>query len=344
MATKGKVLVTGGSGYIAGYIIAQLLGEGYQVRTTVRSLGREPQVRDMLAKIAPDQSKLSFFAANLTSDTGWAEAMEGMDYVQHIASPIPAVQPKNDDELVVPAREGALRALRFARDAGVKRVVLTSSTAAITYGLSAPATRPFTESDWTDVSNDDSSAYVRSKTIAEKAAWDFMAAEGGALELTTINPGAVLGPVLGSDYSASIQIVEKLMKGDFPGSPRLGFPLVDVRDIADLHVRAMTSNKAAGERFLGAGAFLWMEDVAKILREDLGTRARKVPSGKLPTWLMRILANFDPVVKGIAFEFEKVRPISHVKATRLLGWTPRPERESIIATAESLIREGIVKV
>jgi dihydroflavonol-4-reductase len=344
MSSPQKVLVTGGSGYIASFIIAQLLAAGYEVRTTIRSLGREPQVREQLAKIAPDQSKLSFFAADLMSDAGWAEAMEGVNYVQHVASPIPAVQPKNDDELIVPAREGALRAVRFARDAGVKRVVLTSSTAAITYGLSGPATRPFTESDWTDLTSPDANAYIRSKTIAEKAAWDFIKAEGGALELTTVNPGAVLGPVLGSDYSASIQIVEKLMKGDFPGSPRLGFPLVDVRDIADLHVRAMTSDKAAGERFLGAGEFYWMEDIAKILREDLGLRAKKVPAGKLPTWLMRILANFDPVVKGIAFELDKKRPISNEKARTLLGWNPRPERESIVATAESLIREGVVKV
>lgn len=344
MSQTKTVLVTGGSGYIASFIIAQLLGEGYEVRATVRSLGREPQVREMLAKIAPDQGKLSLYAVDLMSDTGWADAMAGVDYVQHIASPIPAVQPKNEDDLIVPAREGALRALRFARDAGVKRVVMTSSTAAVTYGLSGPATRPFTEDDWTDPTSPDTSAYVRSKTYAEKAAWDFMKADGGALELTTINPAAVLGPVLGSDYSASIQIVEKLLKGDFPGNPRLGFPLVDVRDIADLHVRAMTSDKAAGERFLGAGEFLWMADIAKILRDDLGTRANKVPSGNLPTWLMRILANFDPVVKGVAFELEKARPISHEKSTRLLGWTPRPEREAIIATAESLIREGIVRV
>jgi dihydroflavonol-4-reductase len=344
MATAKTVLVTGGSGYIAGFVIAQLLGEGYEVRASVRSLGREPQVREMLSKIAPDQGKLSFFAVDLMSDTGWAEAVAGVDYVQHIASPIPAVQPKNEDDLIAPARDGALRALRFARDAGVKRVVMTSSTAAVTYGLSGPATRPFTEDDWTDPTSPDTSAYVRSKTYAEKAAWDFMTAEGGALELTTINPAAVLGPVLGNDYSASIQIVEKLLKGDFPGNPRLGFPLVDVRDIADLHVRAMTSDKAAGERFLGSGEFLWMADIAKILRDDLGTRASKVPAGNLPTWLMRILANFDPVVKGVAFELDKSRIVSHEKATRLLGWNPRPERESIIATAESLIREGVVRV
>jgi dihydroflavonol-4-reductase len=343
MAQSGKVLVTGGSGYIASYVIAQLLSEGYEVATTIRNLGREPQVRETLAKIAPNQDKLSFYAADLLSDSGWAEAVAGRDYVIHVASPLPSVMPKSDDDLIIPAREGALRALRFARDAGVKRVVMTSSTAAITYGLSGPASKPFTEEDWTDETSPDASAYVRSKTVAEKAAWAFMKAEGGALELTTINPGAVLGPVLGTDYSASIQIVEKLMKGAFPACPRLGFPLVDVRDIADLHIRAMVAPAAAGQRFLGAGEFFWMEGIARILKDDLGLKARKVPTGKLPSFVMRLLANFDPIVKGIVFELDKERPISNAKARSVLGWTPRPERESIVATAESLIREGVVQ-
>jgi dihydroflavonol-4-reductase len=225
MAEAKTVLVTGGSGYIAGFVIAQLLGEGYNVRTTVRALGREPQVRDMLAKIAPDMSKLSFYAADLTSDVGWADAMAGVDYVQHIASPISATLPKNDDELVVPAREGALRALRFGRDAGVKRVVMTSSMAAVAYGLDQDPTKPLDETNWTDETHADTSPYIRSKAIAEKAAWAFMKAQGGALELTTINPGAVLGPALGSDFSASLLIVQKLMNGDFPACPRLALPL-----------------------------------------------------------------------------------------------------------------------
>jgi dihydroflavonol-4-reductase len=344
MATKGKVLVTGGSGYIAGYIIAQLLSEGYEVRTTVRSLGREPQVRDMLAKIAPDQSKLSFFAADLTSDTGWAEAMEGMDFVQHIASPVPATLPKNDDELVIPAREGALRALRFGRDAGVKRVVMTSSMAAVAYGLDGAPSKPLDETNWTDENHADTSPYIRSKVIAERAAWAFMKAEGGTMELTTINPGAVLGPVLGSDFSASVLLVEKLLSGAFPACPRIGFALVDVRDIADLHVRAMTSAKAAGERFLGAGKFYWMQDVAKVLHEDLGQQGRKVPIGKLPSWLVRIMGNFDPVTKSVVYELDRYRPIDNAKALKVLGWSPRDERGTIIDTARSLIREGVVKV
>ncbi|GBF57677.1 3 beta-hydroxysteroid dehydrogenase/delta 5-_4-isomerase [Candidatus Phycosocius bacilliformis] len=344
MASQGLVLVTGGSGYIGGFVIAQLLEAGFQVRTTIRNLGREPEVREALKKLTPNLDGLSFFAADLTRDDGWAEAIAGVDYIQHVASPFPAVMPKDENELIGPAREGALRVLRLARDAGVKRVVMTSSMAAIAYGHGGSRTTAFTEKDWTDETSPDTGAYVRSKTIAERAAWDFIKAEGGALELATINPSAVLGPILGPDFSTSILLVQKLLNGDFPGSPRLGFSLVDVRDVADLHVRAMTSDKAAGERFLAACDFYWVEDVARVLKADLGTQARKVPTGKLPSWLMRIVANFDPVIKGVAFELDKARMADNSKARTLLGWTPRDVRQSITDTARSLIREGIVRI
>jgi dihydroflavonol-4-reductase len=344
MTASKNVLVTGGSGYIASYVIAQLLAEGYHVRTTIRSLGREPQVRETLSKIAPDLSKLSFYAADLMSDAGWAEAMEGMDFVQHLASPLSANLPKHDDELVVPAREGALRALRFGRDAGVKRVIMTSSVAAIAYGLDDALKQPLDETHWTDETHSDTSPYVRSKAIAEKAAWAFMKAEGGAMELTTINPGAVLGPALGSDFSASLLIVQKLMNGDFPACPRLGFPLVDVRDVADLHVRAMTNQKAAGERFIAAGDFFWLEDIAKILRDDMGLQGRKVPTGRLPSWLVRLMGKLDPVTKSIVYELDRYRPVTSAKAQAMLGWTMRDARTSITDTARSLIREGVIKV
>jgi dihydroflavonol-4-reductase len=344
MANGKNVLVTGGSGYIASYVIAQLLVEGYKVRATIRSLGREPKVREMLAKIAPDQSNLSFFQADLTSDAGWREAMDGMDFVQHLASPISATLPKHEDELIVPAREGALRALRFGVEAGVKRVVMTSSMAAIAYGLDQDPETPMDETRWSDENHSDTSPYIRSKVIAEKAAWDFMKTNGGSMELTTINPSAVLGPVLGSDFSASILIVQKLLNGDFPACPRIGFALVDVRDIADLHVRAMTHAKAAGERFLGAGDFLWMTDVAKILREDLGQQGRKVPKGNLPSWLVKLLGNVDPVTRSIVYELDRYRPVTSQKAKNLLGWTLRDDRTSILDTARSLIREGVVRV
>lgn len=344
MSDKGTVLVTGGSGYIAGFVIAQLLAEGWRVRATIRNLSREGEVRATLARIAPAATSdaLGFVAADLTSDAGWAEAVAGVRFVQHIASPIPSTKPKSEDELVVPAREGALRALRFARDAGVERVVMTSSTAAVTYGVGPDRTAVFTEADWTDPTHPDTSPYVRSKAIAERAARDFMAREGGALQFVTVNPGAVLGPVLGRDFSASIEIVKKLMEGAFPACPRLGFPLVDVRDIADLHVRAMTAPDINGERFLGAGDFYWMTDIAAVLRDGLGAAARKVPTGTLPDWLVRIIAMFDPITGSVTFELGRARPVSSAHARDRLGWTQRPAAESILDCARSLMAERIV--
>lgn len=341
MGERGLVTVTGGSGFIAGWCILQLLERGHAVRATIRSLAREGEVRQTLGRMGADQSRLSFVAADLTSDAGWAEAMEGAGHVLHVASPIPPTLPKNDDELVIPARDGALRALRFARDAGVARVVMTSSTAAITYGQDRSRPKVFTEADWTDPAHPDTSPYIRSKTIAERAAWDFIAKEGGALELAVVNPGAVLGPVMGRDFSPSIEIVKKLLRRELPACPRLGFPLVDVRDIADLHLRAMTSPAAAGERFLGAGDFFWMADIARVLKERLGARAARVPTGVLPDWLLRLLAAFDPVTRSVVFEVGVERPVSAAKAKQVLGWAPRSNEDAIVATAESLIAEGL---
>jgi dihydroflavonol-4-reductase len=271
--------------------------------------------------------------------------MGGAHYVLHVASPIPPALPKTDDVLVVPAREGTLRALRFARDAGVLRTVVTSSTAAITYGLRGDgAGKVFTEADWTDETNPDTSPYIRSKTIAEKAAWDFMKREGGAMTMAAVNPAAVLGPVMGPDFSPSIEIVKKLLEGAYPGSPPLGFPLVDVRDIADLHVRAMTHPAAAGERFLGGQGFMWLQDVAAVLRARMGPSAHRVPMGRIPGWLVKVLANFDPITKSVTFELGKRREVTPEKAKRLLGWAPRSNEDAIVASAESLLAEGIVKV
>ena len=220
---------------------------------------------------------------------------------------------------------------------------MTASTAAVAYGRGGRS-EPFTEADWSDATNRaDSSAYERSKTLAERAAWDFMAREGGGLELVTINPGAVLGPVLGHDYSASIEIVKKLLDGSLPGLPRFGWPLVDVRDIADLHVRAMVRPEAAGERFIGAGPFYWMADIARVLRARLpGAVAKRVPSRNLPNWLVRASSVIDSTVRGRLFELGKERPVSSEKARHVLGWSPRSNDEAVIATAESLIAHGLV--
>ena len=250
------ILVTGGTGFIGSHCILQLLAAGHQVRTTVRSLTREADVRAMLKEGgAEPEGRLSFVAADLENDAGWSEAVTGCEYVLHVASPFPATIPKHEDELVVPAREGALRVLFASRDAGVKRVVLTSSFAAIGYGHK-PQTAPFDETFWTDPNGDDVTPYVKSKTLAERAAWNFIANDGGGLELCVVNPVGVFGPVLGPDYSTSILIVQRLLDGAIPGCPKFYFGVVDVRDVADLHIRAMTHPAAKGERFLAvAGDF-----------------------------------------------------------------------------------------
>jgi len=342
--SDGKVLVTGGSGFVGGHCIMQLLAGGHEVRTTVRSLGREAEVRSALdAAGAGPLERLSFVQADLTSDEGWGEAAAGCDYVLHVASPFPSGVPKHEDELIVPAREGALRVLRAARDAGVKRVVMTSSFAAIGYGFKEP-NRTFTEEDWTDVDGDHVSAYAKSKTLAERAAWDFIAREGGELELSVVNPVAVLGPVLGPDLSTSIQLVQRLLDRGMPALPRLTFGLVDVRDVADLHLRAMTDPAAKGERFLAvAGEPMSIEEVAHVLRDRMGEVASHVPTKVLPDWVVRAAAVADPSLKQLAPELGKVkRPVGD-KARRVLGWQPRSNEESIVGTAESLAQLGLLK-
>src|SRR5208337_5621476 len=264
------------------------------------SLEREAGVRSMLKAGGAEPGKaLSFVAADLMSDAGWPEAAAGCDFTLHVASPFPLNAPRHDDELVIPAREGALRVLRAARDAGVRRVVMTSSFAAIGYGRK-PTNRPFTEEDWTDPEGSDVSAYAKSKTIAERAAWDFVAREGGALELSVVNPVGVLGPVLGPDYSTSIQLVERLMNGAIPGIPNLSFGIVDVRDVADLHLRAMTDPAAKGGRFLAtAGDCMTMPEIAQVLRARIGAAAGRVPTRVLPDWMVRLASLFDPALRQI---------------------------------------------
>ncbi len=338
------ILVTGGSGFIGSHCILQLLAAGHQVRTTVRSLKRESDVRAMLKEggTAPGE-RLSFSVADLESDAGWPEAVAGCEYVLHVASPLPPTVPKHEDELIVPAREGTLRVLRASRDAGVKRVVLTSSFAAIGYGHK-PKPTPFDETSWTDLNGDDVLPYPKSKTLAERAAWDFIAREGGQLELSVVNPVGVFGPVLGPDYSTSILIVQRLMDGAVPGCPRLSFGVIDVRDVADLHIRAMTHPAAKGERFLAvAGDFMTMLGIAKVLKSSMGAAAKKVPTRELPNWLVRLAALRDPAVKQILPELGKVKNATNEKARRLLGWSPRSNEEAIVATAESMLRLGLLK-
>jgi nucleoside-diphosphate-sugar epimerase len=236
-----------------------------------------------------------------------------------------------------------LRVLKAARDAGVKRVVLTSSTAAVSYGHK-PRKQPYTEKDWTDLNGRHVGPYPKSKTLAERAAWDFIAKEGGNLELSVVNPVAVFGPVLGADYSPSIMIIQRMMDGDVPGCPKLYFAVVDVRDVADLHIRAMTNPAAKGERFIAAaGSTMSMLDIAKVLRARLGAAAKRVPTRQLPNWLVHIVALRDPAVKSFLPELGQIKHIGNEKAKSLLGWNPRSNEDAIVASAESLIRFGLLK-
>jgi len=333
MRSSGTVLVTGGSGYIAGFVIRQLLAGGWTVNTTVRDLAREADLRRQLGG---SYASLRFFEADLLSDKGWRAAVDGCSHVCHLASPLPLHAPRNADELVVPAREGVLRALRFARAAGVERFVQTSSVAAIAYGHGAGIHR-FTEADWTQLSAPGLPAYVRSKTVAEHAAREWMAGEGGPMEFVSINPSVVLGPVASPDHSASLEVVRQLLSGHIPGCPDIGFGVVDVRDVADLHIRALTAPDLAGERFIASGPFLKLLDVARILRQQLGNEARHVPLRPLPDWMLHAAAWFSPTVRQVTGELGNVRDCdaSHARAT--FGWTPRPVEQTIVDCARSLL-------
>jgi nucleoside-diphosphate-sugar epimerase len=340
MAEQGVVLVTGGSGYIGGWCVITLLQRGWRVRATVRSLARAEAVRAAIATVTDPGERLSFHAADLTRDEGWDEAAAGADYVLHVASPLGVPEPRDPDDLIVPARDGALRAIRAAIKAGVGRVVMTSSVAAMSPGWDEPD-GVSDESVWTNGDDPASGAYPRSKTLAERAAWDLVRREGGPTTLAVVNPALVLGPVFGPDYSDSVQVVERLLTGRVPGLPRLGFNIVDVRDVADLHVRAMTAPQAAGERFIAAGDWAWMADLAAILRARLPERASKIPTARAPDILIRLAALFDRDLKSVTPGLGRKRPFTAAKAERVLGWKARPMEETIMDCARSLIEKGL---
>jgi nucleoside-diphosphate-sugar epimerase len=320
------VLVTGGSGYVGTQLVAALLRAGNPVRATVRSTASEAELRAAVRRGDADDAGLEIVTADLTADDGWPAAVAGCEEVHHVASPIPSVQPTDPDELIVPAREGALRVLRAARDAGVRRVVLTSSFVAIGYTPKPGA--EFTEDDWTDPDTPGLAPYPRSKVIAERAAWDLMDRDGGDTELVVVNPTFILGPTLTTDLRSSLQLVKAMLEGTMPVVRRARFGIADVRDVADVHIRAMAAPGAAGKRFLvvADGPTVSFLEVADTLRRRLGPLAARVPTEEAPGE-------------------DLVRPIIHNdRAREELGWRPRPAETTIVETAESLRDLGMINI
>jgi nucleoside-diphosphate-sugar epimerase len=324
------VLVTGGTGFVAGWTIVELLRRGHQVRATVRSLERVDSVRRAVGRQVDPAGRLEFVAADLTADAGWDAAVAGCEHVLHIASPLGG---GDDDSLIAAARDGTVRVLGAAARAGVKRVVMTSSTAACT--PAKPLKRAIDETDWTDPQQKDLSAYRKSKVLAERAAWDFAAAE--KLSLTTLLPGAIFGPVLSREHLGSVGIIQRLLEGQPPALPRLAFNITDVRDLADLHIRAMTAPAAAGQRFIALGDPLWYGDIAAILKARLGRRAAKVPTTAMPDVVARGLAAVSPQMKGLLPLLGRTQPFSAARAQAVLGYAPRPPADTIGDCGESLV-------
>jgi nucleoside-diphosphate-sugar epimerase len=342
--TNQTVLVTGGSGFVGAHCILQLMENGYRVRTTVRSLSKKNEVIEMLKNgNAKAPEELSFIEADLSSDTNWDEAVKDCEYVLHVASPIALGTPKDENEMIVPAVEGTLRVLRASRNAGVKRVVVTSSFAAVGYSHKDPATL-ITEEEWTDPNDKTLSAYLKSKTLAEKAAWDFINKEGGELELSVVNPVGIFGPLLGPGSSGGHEILQRLLNGSMKAVPKIHFGIVDVRDVADLHLRAMTSPEPKGQRFLAlSGGVLSLHDIALMLKNKMGAEASNVTTKTLPDWLVRVAALFNPLSKSIVSQLGRVKNASNEKAKSLLGWDPRSSEEAIMSAVESMSRFGVIK-
>jgi len=346
MTTKPSdttVLVTGASGFIALHCILQLLEQGYRVRGTLRTPAREASLREALAKHVEAGDRLDFVSADLTADDGWDQAVKGCRYVLHVASPFPSQPPKHEDELIVPAREGTLRVLEAAAAAGVKRVVMTSSLAAVIYGHAPDASKIFDENDWSRTDGE-IGAYEKSKTLAERAAWDFVSGlEGdGLLELAVINPGLVLGPILDKDYGTSGEAVRKLMRREYPGCPQLGWVPVDVRDVATAHLAAMTTPEAAGKRFCCAIDHAWMQEIAEILNDHFASRGYKIPTRSLPNWLIHVVALFDKTTRLVVGHLGERADVSNERIKKVLDWRPRSLEEMVVAMGESMIEQGVV--
>lgn len=343
--THQKVLVTGGTGFVAIHSILQLLNRGYQVRTTIRSITSKDKIYEMLKNggIA-DFSKIEFVEADLTADKNWLEAMLGCDYVLHIASPIFLRLPKNEDEMIRPAVDGTLRVLKAAREAGVKRVVMTSNFGAVGYSHKDKNTI-ITEESWTNPDEKGLSTYNKSKVLAEKAAWDFIKNEGGTLELSVINPMGIFGPSLSPDLSSGFEMLKKILDGTMKAIPDINLGIVDVRDVAELHILAMENPEAKGQRFLAlAGGTMSLLEIVKLLKQKMPYVAEKASTKSLPTFIIRLTALFNDQAKAILPLVGIYRNASNEKARTVLGWKPRTNEEAVMATVISLIKWKSLKI
>ena len=335
------VLITGISGFVAQRTAIEFLTHGYRVRGTVRSAAKAGRVRSLLAPHA-DVWALAFAEADLMQDTGWDAAVAGCDFVAHVASPFPLAQPRDEDELIRPAVDGTLRVLRAAARGGVKRFIQTSSTVAIAYGHPHSRTTPLTERDWSDLAGTGITAYVKSKTLAERAARDFMAGQDGGMSFASVNPSFILGPVIDEQLGSSADLVRMLMAGKYPGTPRLSMFCVDVRDVARCQRLAMEYDGPM-DRFLLSDRVLWFRDFATALRAGLGERGRKVPKRQLPDFLVRLIGLFDPAVRAILPDLGKFIPIDNSATRAALGVDFIPAEEAALATGESLIELGVIR-
>ncbi len=328
-----KVLVTGASGFIAEHCIIELLKNGYSVKGSLRSMNREQEVRDAV-KTETDDTKLEFCKLDLLEDDGWEDAMWDCDYLMHVASPFVIEDPKDENELIKPAKEGTLRALNAAKKAGIKRVVLTSSVAAVNSHMMSGTSDHTT---WTDINSKYVTPYQKSKTIAEKAAWDFYNNQDNSnkMELAVINPGGVMGPQLGNDLGgASTQIVSQLISGKFPMIPALSFPFIDVRDVAILHLKAMTTPDADGKRFIAAHSKpTWMYEVAEVLS---AAGYEKIKLKKAPSFMLKLIGLFDNKTKSLVPMLDKYVPCDNSQTVKILNWKPMPWEQAFIEHAKSI--------
>jgi dihydroflavonol-4-reductase len=339
-----RVLVTGASGYIGGHCVVDLLRRGYRVRGTVRSLAKRGSVERLADLVPGSKQRLEIVEADLSDDQGWPQAVRDCTYVLHVASPFPPNVPAEEMEVIAPAVDGTKRVLgaAAATRGAVKRVVLTSSVAAVAYGRKDAADKVFTEDDWSIVEHCD--PYQKSKTLAERFAWDYVRALPAEqrFDLAVINPGFVLGPLLDPDVQTSSELVKRLLRRELPGCPQLGFAVVDVRDVATMHRLAMETPDAAGMRFICAGDHYWVRDIARVLAEEFAAFGYRVPTRTIPYWLLWVVGRFDPTVRMTLGYIGRRELVSHERAHNILGWSPRPLRETLVDMGHSLIEQGVV--